>query len=35
MNLRRLAAKMDQHVQQLAAQGVGESHAIVSRMSDV
>ena len=29
---RRLAAKIDQHMQQLAAQGVSEAHAIVDRM---
>lgn len=29
---RRLAAKMDQHMQQLAAQGVSEAHAIINRM---
>ena len=29
---RRLAAKIDQHMQQLAAQGVSEAHAIVNRM---
>ena len=26
---RRLAAKIDQHMQQLAAQGVSEAHAII------
>jgi len=29
---RRLAAKIDQHMQQLAAQGVSEVHAIINRM---
>ena len=29
---RRLAAKIDQHMQQLAAQGVSEPHAIINRM---
>ena len=29
---RRLAAKIDQHMQQLAAQGVSETHAIINRM---
>lgn len=29
---RRLAAKIDQHMQQLAAQGIGEAHAIINRM---
>lgn len=29
---RRLAAKIDQHMQQLAAQGVGDAHAIINRM---
>ena len=29
---RRLAAKMDQHMQQLAAQGVNEAHAVINRM---
>jgi len=29
---RRLAAKIDQHMQQLAAQGIGETHAIIDRM---
>ena len=29
---RRLAAKIDQHMQQLAAQSVSESHAIINRM---
>lgn len=29
---RRLAAKFDQHMQQLAAQGVSEAHAIINRM---
>ncbi len=29
---RRLAAKIDQHMQQLAAQGVSEAHAIINRM---
>jgi hypothetical protein len=28
---RRLAAKIDQHMQQLAAQGVSEAHAIINR----
>jgi uncharacterized glyoxalase superfamily protein PhnB len=28
----RLAAKIDQHMQQLAAQGVSEAHAIINRM---
>ena len=30
--LRRLAAKMDQHMQQLSAQGVNDAHAIINRM---
>ena len=30
--LRRLAAKMDQHMQQLAAQGVNDAPAIINRM---
>ena len=29
---RRLAAKMDQHMQKLSAQGVNEAHAIINRM---
>ena len=29
---RSLAAKIDQHMQQLAAQGVSEAHAIINRM---
>lgn len=29
---RRLAAKIDQHMQQLAAQGISEPHAIINRM---
>lgn len=29
---RRLAAKMDQHMQQLSAQGVKDAHAIINRM---
>jgi hypothetical protein len=29
---RRLAAKIDQHMQQLAAQGVNEGHSIINRM---
>ena len=29
---RRLAAKIDQHMQQLAAQGVSEAHVIINRM---
>src|SRR5450631_4622166 len=29
---RRLAAKMDQHMQQLAAQGDNDGHAIINRM---
>lgn len=29
---RRLAAKMDQHMQQLSAQGVNDPHAIINRM---
>ncbi len=29
---RRLAAKIDQHMQQLAAQSISESHAIINRM---
>lgn len=29
---RRLAAKIDQHMQQLAAKGVSEAHAIINRM---
>lgn len=29
---RRLAAQIDQHMQQLAAQGVSESRAIIHRM---
>jgi hypothetical protein len=28
---RRLAAKIDQHMQQFAAQGVSEAHAIINR----
>jgi hypothetical protein len=32
---RRLAAKIDQHMQQLAAQGVSEAHAIINRMLGV
>lgn len=31
-DFRRLAAKIDQHMQQLAAQGVNETHAIIDRM---
>lgn len=30
--LRRLAAKIDQHMQQLAAQGVNDAPAIINRM---
>lgn len=30
--LRRLAAKIDQHMQQLATQGVNAAHAIINRM---
>lgn len=30
---RRLAAKIDQHMQQLSALGVSESHAIINRMA--
>ena len=30
--LRRLAAKIDQHMQQLSALGVSEAHAIINRM---
>lgn len=30
---RRLAAKIDQHMQQLAAQGISEAHAIINRMT--
>ncbi len=33
--LRRLAAKIDQHMQQLAAQGVREAHVIINRMLGV
>jgi hypothetical protein len=33
MNFARLAAKIDQHMQQLAAQGVSEAHAITNRRS--
>ena len=29
---RRLAAKMDQHMQQLSAQSVNDAHAIINRM---
>ncbi len=29
---RRLAAKMDQHIQQLSAQSVNDAHAIINRM---
>jgi hypothetical protein len=29
---RRLAAKIDQHMQQLSAQGVSETHAVINRM---
>jgi vacuolar-type H+-ATPase subunit I/STV1 len=29
---RRLAAKIDQHMQQLSAQGVSEAHAVINRM---
>lgn len=29
---RRLAAKLDQHMQQLSAQGVNDAHAIINRM---
>ena len=29
---RRLAAKIDQHMQQLATQSINESHAIIDRM---
>jgi hypothetical protein len=29
---RRLAAKIDQHMQQLSAQGVNDPHAIINRM---
>jgi hypothetical protein len=29
---RRLAAKMDQHMQQLSVQGVNDAHAIINRM---
>lgn len=29
---RRLAAKMDQHMQQLSAEGVKDAHAIINRM---
>ena len=29
---RRLAAKIDQHIQQLSAQGVNDAHAIINRM---
>lgn len=32
---RRLAAKIDRHRQQLAAQGVSEAHAIINRMLGV
>ena len=32
---RRLAAKIDQHMQQLAAQGVSEAHTIINRMLGV
>ena len=31
-DFRRLAAKIDQHMQQLAAKGVNEPHAIINRM---
>jgi hypothetical protein len=30
--LRRLAARMDQHMQQLSSQGVNDAHAIINRM---
>jgi hypothetical protein len=29
---RQLAAKIDQHMQQLSAQGVNDPHAIINRM---
>jgi len=32
---RRLTAKIDQHMQQLAAQGVSEAHAMINRMLGV
>ena len=32
---RRLAAKIDQHRQQLAARGVSEAHAIINRILGV
>ena len=32
---RRLAAKIDQHMQQLAAQDGSEAHAIINRMLGV
>lgn len=32
---RRLAAKIDQHMQQLAAHGISEAHAITNRMLGV
>jgi hypothetical protein len=32
---RRLAAKIDQHMQPLGAQGVSEAHAIINRMLGV
>jgi hypothetical protein len=31
----RLATKIDQHMQALAAQGVSEAHAIINRMLGV
>lgn len=31
-DFRRLAAKIDQHIQQLSAQGVNDAHAIINRM---
>ena len=31
-DFRRLAAKMDQHMQQLSAQGINDAHAIFNRM---
>lgn len=31
---RRLAAKLDQHMQQLSAQGVNDAHTIINRMME-
>lgn len=32
LDFRRMAAKMDQHMQQLDAQGVTEPHQVINRM---